>query len=168
MSCEECSKNPSNNKISIFFQNNKNVKTTVCKSCDTWCQPNMTYCILCANRLGLCQKCGKKIFDNSMYKYSDMKWKDYLRKRTSKKISTEINDRLVKKLKLDQLRPKQPKKKKKSPIKIKVTNYSFNNMDLKDSENGDFDKTNNDNNKKKKNDKKKNEDSEIKFFEEQS
>ena len=97
-----------------------------------------------------------------------MKWKDYLRKRTSKKISTEINDRLVKKLKLDQLRPKQPKKKKKSPIKIKVTNYSFNNMDLKDSENGDFDKTNNDNNKKKKNDKKKNEDSEIKFFEEQS
>ena len=166
MSCEECSKKPSNNKISIFFQNNKNVKTTVCKSCNTCCQPNMIYCILCANRLGLCQKCGKKIFDNSMYKYSDMKWKDYLRKRTSKKISTEINDRLVKKLRLDQLRPKQPKKKKKSPIKIKVTNYSFNNMDLKDSENGDIDKTNNDKNKKKKSDKK-NEDSEIKFFEEQ-
>ena len=166
MSCEECSKKPSNNKISIFFQNNKNVKTTVCKSCNTCCQPNMIYCILCANRLGLCQKCGKKIFDNSMYKYSDMKWKDYLRKRTSKKISTEINDRLIKKLRLDQLRPKQPKKKKKSPIKIKVTNYSFNNMDLKDSENGDVDKTNNDKNKKKKSDKK-NEDSEIKFFEEQ-
>ena len=165
MSCEECAKNPSNNKISIFFQNNKDVKTTVCKSCETWCQPNMMYCLLCANRLGVCQKCGKKIFDNSQYKYSDLKWKDYLRKRRAKKISSDINNRLIKKMKLDELRPKQPKKKKKSLPKINVTNYSFNNhnMDLKEPENGDIDKTNiNINNKKKKK-----EDSEIKFYDEE-
>ena len=164
MSCEECAKNPSNNKISIFFQNNKNVKTTTCKSCDTWCQPNMIYCILCANRLGLCQKCGKKLFDSSKYKYSDLKWKDYLRKRRAKKISTDINNRLIKKMKLDQLRPKQPKKKKNSPLKIDVKNFSFNNnnIDLKDAENGDIDKTNNDDNKKKKKD-----ESEIKFYDEE-
>ena len=164
MSCEECQKIESNNKISIFFQNNKNVKTTMCKSCDTWCQPNMMYCILCANRLGLCQKCGKKIFDNTMYKYSDLKWKDYLRKRRAKKISTDINDRLVKKMKLDELRPKQEKKKKKSPIKIKITNFNFNNIDLKESENENDDKIKNEN--KKHHDKKKKDDSEIKFYDE--
>ena len=166
MSCDECQKLESNNKISIFFQNNKNVKTTICKSCDTWCQPNMMYCILCANRLGLCQKCGKKIFDNKMYKYSDLKWKDYLRKRRAKKISTDINNRLIKKMKLDELRPKQEKKKKKSPIKIKITNYNFNNIDLKesDNENEKDDKIKND--KYKKSDKKKKDDSEIKFFDE--
>ena len=163
MSCEECQKIESNNKISIFFQNNKNVKTTMCKSCDTWCQPNMMYCILCANRLGLCQKCGKKIFDNAMYKYSDLKWKDYLRKRRAKKISTDINDRLVKKMKLDELRPKQEKKKKKSPIKIKITNFNFNNIDLKESEN-ENDEIKNEN--KKQHDKKKKDDSEIKFYDE--
>ena len=164
MSCEECQKNESNNKISIFFQNNKNVKTTMCKSCDTWCQPNMMYCILCANRLGLCQKCGKKIFDNTMYKYSDLKWKDYLRKRRAKKISTDINNRLVKKMRLDELRPKQERKKKKSPIKIKITNYNFNNIDLKESENEEDDKIKNENKKNK--DKKKKDDTEIKFIDE--
>ena len=169
MSCEECSKNPDNNKISIFFQNNKNVQTTICKSCETWCQPNMMYCILCANRLGLCQKCGKKIFDSSKYKYSDLKWKDYLRKRRSKKISTEINDRLIKKWKLDQLRPKQEKKKKKSPIKIKIKHYNFNNniIDIKEEE---FEKEGKEeiknDNKKKKEDDKKNNDSEINFYDE--
>ena len=164
MSCEECQKNESNNKISIFLQNNKNVKTTMCKSCDTWCQPNMMYCILCANRLGLCQKCGKKIFDNTMYKYSDLKWKDYLRKRRAKKISTDINNRLVKKMRLDELRPKQEKKKKKSPIKIKITNYNFNNIDLKESENEEDDKIKNENKKNK--DKKKKDNTEIKFIDE--
>ena len=164
MSCEECQKNESNNKISIFFQNNKNVKTTMCKSCDTWCQPNMMYCILCANRLGLCQKCGKKIFDNTMYKYSDLKWKDYLRKRRAKKISTDINNRLVKKMRLDELRPKQERKKKKSPIKIKITNYNFNNIDLKESGNEEDDNIKNENKKNK--DKKKKDDSEIKFYDE--
>ena len=125
MSCDDCSKKESNNKISIFFQNNKNIKTPNCKSCDTSCQPNNLYCILCANRLGLCQKCGKKIFDSSFYKYSDLTFKDYLRKRRAKKISHEINDRLIKKFNLDKLRPKKEKKKKKSPIKIKVTNYNL-------------------------------------------
>ena len=166
MSCDECSKNISSNKISIFFQNNKNVQTSICKSCETWCQPNMMYCILCANRLGLCQKCGKKIFDNTMYKYSDLKWKDYNRKRRTKKISTDINKRLIKKMKLDELRPKQEKKKKKSPLKIKVTNYNFNNIDLKESEdenNLNEIKTN----KKKKEEQKKNDDSEIKFYDEE-
>ena len=125
MSCDECSKKVDNNKISIFFQNNKNVKTEICKSCETWCQPGNIYCLLCANRLGLCQKCGKRIFDNTFYKYSDIQWKDYLRKRRAKKISTDINQRLIKKMHLDKLRPKQETKKKKSPIKIKVTNYTF-------------------------------------------
>ena len=164
MSCDECSKNVSNNKISIFFQNNKSVETSICKSCDTWCQPNNMYCILCANRLGLCQKCGKKIFDCTKYKYSDIKWKDYLRKRKAKQISTDINTRLIKKMKLDKLRPKVEKKKKKSPMKIKINNYNFNN----DTEKND----NNDNNIKNKDDKEKKEqkkkkDEEIKFYEEE-
>ena len=87
------------NKISIFFQNNKNVKTEICKSCQTWCQPGNMYCILCANRLGKCQKCGKMIFDSTYYKYSDLQRRDYLRKRKAKKISTDINTRLIKKMK---------------------------------------------------------------------
>ena len=119
-------------KIIIKLVNNKNIKTSNCKSCDTWCQPNIIYCILYANRLGLCQKCKKK-FDNTMYKYSDLKWKDYNRKRRTKKISTDINYRLIKKMKLDKLRPKQENKKKKSSIKI--TNFNFNSIDLKESEN---------------------------------
>ena len=171
MSCEECTKNQDNNKISIFFQNNKNVKTTICKSCETWCQPNMMYCILCANRLGVCQKCGKRIFDNTMYKYSDLKWKDYLRKRRAKKISTDINNRLIKKLKLDELRPKKEQKKKKSPPKIKIKNFNFNNnIDLKESE-SEIEKeikSNKKDNKKKKEDKKNNKDEEIKFFDEEN
>ena len=170
MSCEECSKNPDNNKISIFFQNNKKVQTKICKSCDTWCQPNMMYCILCANRLGLCQKCGKRIFDNTMYKYSDLIWKDYLRKRKATKVSAEINDRLIKKMKLDELRPKKEKKKKKSPIKIKINNYNFNNnnIDIKEEEEEKEgkDKKNNDK-KSKKEDKKKKDENEIKFYDEE-
>ena len=171
MSCDECTKNQDKNKISIFFQNNKNVKTTICKSCDTWCQPNMMYCILCANRLGLCQRCGKRIFDNSMYKYSDLKWKDYLRKRRAKKISTDINDRLIKKLKLDELRPKKEQKKKKSPPKIKITNFNFNNnIDIKeleeDNKESKGNKGNKKENKKVKKDKKNNDD-EIKFYDEE-
>ena len=100
-----------------------------------------------------------------MYKYSDLKWKDYLRKRRAKKISTDINDRLIKKMRLDELRPKQEKKKKKSPMKIKITNYNFNNLDLKEPENENDDKMKKDN--KKKIDKKKNDDSEIKFYAEE-
>ena len=167
MSCDECSKNQDNNKISIFFQNNKNVKTSNCKSCDTWCQPNMIYCILCANRLGLCQKCGKKIFDNTMYKYSDLKWKDYNRKRRTKKISTDINDRLIKKMKLDKLRPKQENKQIKSPIKIKITNFNFNSINLKKYENEENLNKKENTYIKKKEDKKNNDDSEIKFYDEQ-
>ena len=168
MSCEECQKNQSNNKISIFFQNNKNVQTAICKSCETWCQPNMMYCILCANRLGLCQKCGKRIFDNTMYKYSDLQWKDYLRKRRAKKISTEINNRLIKKMNLDELRPKQKTKKKKSPMKIKIQNFNFNNnIELKETENEEDNKINTHIKKKKKEDKKRDgDDSEIKFYDE--
>ena len=165
MSCDECAKNVSNNTISIFFQNNKNVQTSICKSCETWCQPNMMYCILCANRLGLCQKCGKKIFDNAMYKYSDLKWKDYNRKRRTKKISTDINYRLIKKMKLDKLRPKQENKKKKSSIKI--TNFNFNSIDLKESENEENLNKKENTYIKKKEDKKNNDDSEIKFYDEQ-
>jgi hypothetical protein len=173
MSCDECSKNVSNNKISIFFQNNKNVKTEICKSCETWCQPGNMYCILCANRLGLCQKCGKRIFDNTYYKYSDIQWKDYLRKRRAKRISTDINNRLIKKMKLDQLRPKQEKKKKKSPLKIKVTNFSFEKNegielkeeDANDENNEDVKEDKDVKNKNKK--KKKSNDEEIKFFDEE-
>ena len=143
----------------------------MCKSCDTWCQPGMIYCILCANRLGLCQKCGKKIFDNTYYKYSDLQWKDYLRKRRAKKISTDINNRLIKKLKLDELRPKKEQKKKKSPPKIKIKNFNFNNnIDLKESE-SEIEKeikSNKKDNKKKKEDKKNNKDEEIKFFDEEN
>ena len=173
MSCDECSKNLNNNKISIFFQNNKNVKTEICKSCETWCQPGNIYCLLCANRLGLCQKCGKRIFDNTYYKYSDIQWKDYLRKRRAKKISTDINDRLVKKMKLDKLRPKQEKKKKKSPLKIKVTNFSFEQKhEIKLNEDEDKDEENDDNKdikdiKNKKEEKKKNNNDEIKFYDEE-
>ena len=167
MSCDECSKNVNNNKISIFFQNNKNVKTEMCKSCDTWCQPGMIYCILCANRLGLCQKCGKKIFDNTYYKYSDLQWKDYLRKRRAKKISEDINNRLVKKMKLDKLRPKKENKKKKSPIKIKVTNYEFNNKEEIELNEEECNK-NSDDNRNKKEEKKKKDNDEIKFYEEES
>ena len=173
MSCDECSKNLNNNKISIFFQNNKNVKTEICKSCETWCQPGNIYCLLCANRLGLCQRCGKRIFDNTYYKYSDIQWKDYLRKRRAKKISTDINDRLVKKMKLDKLRPKQEKKKKKSPLKIKVTNFSFSNKnEMKLNEDEEEDVENDDNKnikelKNKKEEKKKNNNDEIKFYDEE-
>ena len=173
MSCDECSKNLNNNKISIFFQNNKNVKTEICKSCETWCQPGNIYCLLCANRLGLCQKCGKRIFDNTYYKYSDIQWKDYLRKRRAKKISTDINDRLVKKMKLDKLRPKQEKKKKKSPLKIKVTNFSFNKTnEMKLNEDEEENVENDDNKnikelKNKKEEKKKNNNDEIKFYDEE-
>ena len=174
MSCDECSKNVSNNKISIFFQNNKNVKTEICKSCETWCQPGNIYCLLCANRLGLCQKCGKRIFDNTYYKYSDIQWKDYLRKRRAKRISTDINTRLVKKMKLDQLRIKQEKKKKKSPIKIKVTNYTYNEKDeikLNEEEENEIKNNNNKNDKNyiknKKNDKNMIDNDEIKFFDEE-
>ena len=173
MSCDECSKNMSNNKISIFFQNNKNVKTEICKSCETWCQPGNIYCLLCANRLGLCQKCGKRIFDNTYYKYSDIQWKDYLRKRRAKKISTDINDRLVKKMKLDKLRPKQEKKKKKSPLKIKVTNFSFEQKhEIKLNEDEDKDEENDYNKdikdiKNKKEEKKNNNKDEIKFYDEE-
>ena len=170
MSCDECSKNINNNKISIFFQNNKNVKTEICKSCETWCQPGNIYCLLCANRLGLCQKCGKRIFDNTYYKYSDIQWKDYLRKRRAKKISTDINQRLIKKMKLDKLRPKQESKKKKSPIKIKVTNFTFDKKEEielnEDEENKQNQKK--DNNIKIKNDKEKNPNNEeIKFYDEE-
>ena len=170
MSCDECSKNINNNKISIFFQNNKNVKTEICKSCETWCQPGNIYCLLCANRLGLCQKCGKRIFDNTYYKYSDIQWKDYLRKRRAKKISTDINQRLIKKMKLDKLRPKQETKKKKSPIKIKVTNFTFDKKEEielnEDEENKQNQKK--DNNIKIKNDKEKNPNNEeIKFYDEE-
>ena len=170
MSCDECSKNINNNKISIFFQNNKNVKTEICKSCETWCQPGNIYCLLCANRLGLCQKCGKRIFDNTYYKYSDIQWKDYLRKRRAKKISTDINQRLIKKMKLDKLRPKQETKKKKSPIKIKVTNFTFDKKEEielnEDEENKQNQKK--DNNIKIKNDKGKNQNNEeIKFYDEE-
>ena len=173
MSCDECSKNLNNNKISIFFQNNKNVKTEICKSCETWCQPGNIYCLLCANRLGLCQKCGKRIFDNTYYKYSDIQWKDYLRKRRAKKISTDINDRLVKKMKLDKLRPKQEKKKKKSPLKIKVTNFSFEQKhEIKLNEDEDKDEENDYNKdikdiKNKKEEKKNNNKDEIKFYDEE-
>ena len=169
MSCDECSKNPDNNKISIFFQNNKKVRTQICKSCNTYCQPNMMYCILCANRLGLCQKCGKRIFDNTMYKYSDLKWKDYLRKRTATKISTQISNRKIRDLKLDKLRPKIiEKKKKKSPIKIKITNYNFNNntIELKEEEEKKGKDKIKIDNKTKKEDKKKDE-TEIKFYDEE-
>ena len=170
MSCDDCSKNINNNKISIFFQNNKNVKTEICKSCETWCQPGNIYCLLCANRLGLCQKCGKRIFDNTYYKYSDIQWKDYLRKRRAKKISTDINQRLIKKMKLDKLRPKQETKKKKSPIKIKVTNFTFDKKEEielnEDEENKQNQKK--DNNIKIKNDKEKNPNNEeIKFYDEE-
>ena len=173
MSCDECSKIINNNKISIFFQNNKNVKTEICKSCETWCQPGNIYCILCANRLGLCQKCGKRIFDNTYYKYSDIQWKDYLRKRRAKKISTDINQRLIKKMKLDKLRPKQETKKKKSPMKIKVTNFTFDkkeeielNEDEENKQNQN--KDNNINNIKSKKDKEKNPNNEeIKFYDEE-
>ena len=170
MSCDECSKNINNNKISIFFQNNKNVKTEICKSCETWCQPGNIYCLLCANRLGLCQKCGKRIFDNTYYKYSDIQWKDYLRKRRAKKISTDINQRLIKKMKLDKLRPKQETKKKKSPMKIKVTNFTFDKKEEielnEDEENKQNQKK--DNNIKIKNDKEKNPNNEeIKFYDEE-
>ena len=167
MSCDECSKNVTNNKISIFFQNNKKVKTEICKSCETCCQPGNMYCLLCANRLGLCQKCGKRIFDNTYYKYSDIQWKDYLRKRRAKKISTDINQRLVKKMHLDKLRPKQEKQKKKSPLKIKVTNFSF---DKKEGiELNEDDKNDKEENKIKikKEDKKKSNDDEIKFYDEE-
>ena len=173
MSCDECSKIINNNKISIFFQNNKNVKTEICKSCETWCQPGNIYCILCANRLGLCQKCGKRIFDNTYYKYSDIQWKDYLRKRRAKKISTDINQRLIKKMKLDKLRPKQETKKKKSPMKIKVTNFTFDkkeeivlNEDEEKMKNQN--KDDNINNIKSKKDKEKNPNNEeIKFYDEE-
>ena len=166
MSCDECAKIINNNKISIFFQNNKDVKTTICKSCETWCQPNCMYCILCANRLGLCQKCGKTIFDSSKYKYSDIKWKDYLRKRRASKISIQINERLIKKKRLDKLRPKDEKPKKKNPMKIKVTNYSFGN----NNENNDKDIEINENivGSKNKKDGQKKKDEEIKFFEEKN
>ena len=170
MSCDECAKNASNNKISIFFQNNKNVKTEICKSCETWCQPGNMYCILCANRLGLCQKCGKRIFDNTYYKYSDIQWKDYLRKRRAKRISTDINNRLVKKMKLDQLRPKQEKKKKKSPLKIKVKNFSYDKqegIELNEDEENDNKNENNKDIKNKKEEKKKNKEDEIKFYDEE-
>lgn len=172
MSCDECSKNVNNNKISIFFQNNKNVKTEICKSCDTWCQPGNLYCILCANRLGLCQRCGKRIFDNTYYKYSDIQWKDYLRKRRAKRISTDINARLVKKMKLDQLRPKQEKKKKKSPLKIKVTNFAYDKTDeikLNEDEedNNNINEDSKGNIKNKKVEKKKTNDDEIKFYDEE-
>ena len=172
MSCDECSKNVNNNKISIFFQNNKNVKTEICKSCDTWCQPGNLYCILCANRLGLCQRCGKRIFDNTYYKYSDIQWKDYLRKRRAKRISTDINARLVKKMKLDQLRPKQEKKKKKSPLKIKVTNFAYDKTDeikLNEDEedNNNINEDSKGNIKNKKVEKKKKNDDEIKFYDEE-
>ena len=170
MSCDECSKNLNNNKISIFFQNNKNVKTEICKSCETWCQPGNIYCLLCANRLGLCQKCGKRIFDNTYYKYSDIQWKDYLRKRRAKKISEDINNRLVKKMKLDKLRPKQEQKKKKSPLKIKVTNYSYNDKNEielnEDDENKKLSKDDNDIKDKKEGNKKSDND-EIKFYDEE-
>ena len=167
MSCDECSKNVTNNKISIFFQNNKKVKTEICKSCETWCQPGNMYCLLCANRLGLCQKCGKRIFDNTYYKYSDIQWKDYLRKRRAKKISTDINQRLVKKMHLDKLRPKQEKQKKKSPLKIKVTNFSFGKKE--GIELNEDDKNDKEENKIKikKEDKKKSNDDEIKFYDEE-
>ena len=172
MSCDECSKNVNNNKISIFFQNNKNVKTEICKSCDTWCQPGNLYCILCANRLGLCQRCGKRIFDNTYYKYSDIQWKDYLRKRRAKRISTDINARLVKKMKLDQLRPKQEKKKKKSPLKIKVTNFAYDKTDdikLNEDEedNNNINEDSKGNIKNNKVEKKKTNDDDIKFYDEE-
>ena len=169
MSCDECSKNVSNNKISIFFQNKKDVKTETCKSCKTWCQPGNMYCILCANRLGLCQKCGKRIFDNTYYKYSDIERRDYLRKRRAKKISTDINDRLIKKMKLDKLRPKQEKKKKKSPLKIKVTNFAYNKEEgIKLNEDEDDNKNiKEDKNKVKLEEKKKTDNDEIKFYDEE-
>ena len=170
MSCDECSKNLNNNKISIFFQNNKNVKTEICKSCQTWCQPGNMYCILCANRLGKCQKCGKMIFDSTYYKYSDLQRRDYLRKRKAKKISTDINTRLIKKMKLDKLRPKQEQKKKKSPLKIKVTNYSYNDKNEielnEDDENKKLSKDDNDIKDKKEGNKKSDND-EIKFYDEE-
>ena len=112
-------------------------------------------------------KMWKKIFDNTMYKYSDLKWKDYNRKRRTKKISTDINDRLIKKMKLDKLRPKQENKKKKCPIKIKITNYNFNSIDLKESENEENLNKKEKTYKKKKEDKNNNDDSEIKFYDEQ-
>ena len=128
------------------------------------------YCILCANRLGLCQKCGKRIFDNTYYKYSDIQWKDYLRKRRAKRISTDINNRLVKKMKLDQLRPKQEKKKKKSPLKIKVKNFSYDKqegIELNEDEENDNKNENNKDIKIKKEEKKKNKEDEIKFYDEE-
>ena len=178
MSCDECSKKVDNNKISIFFQNNKNVKTEICKSCETWCQPGNIYCLLCANRLGLCQKCGKRIFDNTFYKYSDIQWKDYLRKRRAKKISQDINQRLIKKMNLDKLRPKQETKKKKSPIKIKVTNFTFDKKEGIELNEDDENKKNikeennikikKDKNKDKDKDKEKNSNNnEIKFYDEE-
>ena len=102
-----------------------------------------------------------------MYKYSDLKWKDYNRKRRTKKISTDINDRLIKKMKLDKLRPKQENKKIKSSIKIKITNFNFNSINLKKYENKENLNKKAQTYKNKKEVKKNNDDTEIKFYDEQ-
>ena len=99
-----------------------------------------------------------------MCEYNDLKWKDCSRKRRTGKISTYIKDRLIKKMKLDKLTPKQENKKIKSPIKIKITNFNFNSINLKKYENEENLNKKENTYKKKKEDKKNNDDSEIKFY----
>ena len=158
MVCDECAKRKKNDKVSIYFCG-QNYNTSTCQECKSNCEYGYKYCLLCAFKLGICEKCGNKIFDNSIYKYNDTDPKDYLRKKRSKITSNAVNKNLLNKKKLKVMANKTKKAKKNKIIgEIKITNYDLDNISHKKVEEGKED----DKNKKNKNDK----EEEIQFFDE--
>ena len=158
MVCDECAKRKKNDKVSIYFSG-QNYKTSTCQECKSNCEYSFKYCLLCAFKLGICEKCGNKIFDNSIYKYCDTDPKEYLRKKRSKITSNAVNKHLINKKKLKSMTNKTKKAiKNKINENIKIINYDLDSIDQKKEEGEKVENKN----KKIKNDK----EEEIQFFDE--
>ena len=139
MVCDDCAKK-SKKLITIDNKNERKfgklkiklkneVSVTKCPICNCKCENNNKFCLICAFKEGICEKCGKKIFNKNLYKFQDTHYKDYLRKKRNIQQNVELNKQLIKEKGLDKLLKK--KKKFKKIEKKNVENNNINNNNKK-------------------------------------
>ena len=116
-------------KLKIKLKNE--VSVTKCKICNCKCENNNKFCLICAFKEGICEKCGKKIFNKNLYKFQDTHYKDYLRKKRNIQMNIDLNKKLIKEKGLDKLFENKKKKKFKKIIKNNNNNNNNNNNEKK-------------------------------------
>ena len=138
MVCDDCAKK-SKKLITIDNKNERKfgklkiklkneVSITKCPICNCKCENNNKFCLICAFKEGICEKCGKKIFNKNLYKFQDTHYKDYLRKKRNIQQNVELNKQLIKEKGLDKLLKK--KKKLKIEKKNVENNININNKKI--------------------------------------